>query len=137
VKDTKQAFDRYLGQGKSCYQLTEWPDVGEAVQWIKQAGGKAVLAHPMRYKITATKLRRLVAYFAENGGDALEFVGGTGNKDSQQFLKLLCESHKLIASPASDFHNEQQVWQHLGNTGEIPATLKGIWEDFGEPFARF
>lgn len=135
VKDTKQAFDRYLGQGKSCYQATAWPDIAEAVAWIKAAGGKAVLAHPTRYKMTATKLRRLVAYFVEHGGQALEFVGGAGNKDSQQFLTSLCKEHGLMASAASDFHHEQQVWQQLGRTGEISNSLTGVWESFSEPFA--
>lgn len=136
VKDMKQAFDRYLAQGKSCYQASAWPDIAEAIMWIHSAGGKAVLAHPTRYKMTATKLRRLVAYFAENGGQALEFVGGAGNKDSQQFLISLCKEHRLMASAASDFHHEKQIWQQLGRTGEIPSLLKGVWESFGEPFAR-
>ena len=137
AKDLKQAFDRYLGQGKSCYQVTEWPDVAEAIGWIKAANGKAVMAHPTRYKMTATKLRNLVAYFAENGGQALEFIGGSGSKDTQQFIASLCKEHNLLASAASDFHSEKQVWQQLGRTGEIPRNLRGIWQDFGEPFAVF
>jgi predicted metal-dependent phosphoesterase TrpH len=137
VKDFKQAFDRYLGQGKSCYQVTEWPDIAEAIDYIQKAGGQSVMAHPTRYKMTATKLRRLIAYFAENNGQALEFIGSSGSKDSQQFIASLCKEHDLLASPASDFHSEQQVWQQLGRTGDIPRSIKGVWQCFGEPFAIF
>jgi predicted metal-dependent phosphoesterase TrpH len=130
VKDQKQAFDRYLGIGKSCYQKPDWPDITEVTAAIKGAGGYAVLAHPTRYKMTATKLRRLVAFFVEADGDAIEFVGGAASKDSQQFLKLLCQQHDLMASPASDFHSEKQVWQSLGRVGEIPSSIKQVWECF-------
>lgn len=123
----KQAFDRYLAQGKPCYQATDWPDIAEAVNLIKRAQGIAVLAHPTRYKMTASKLRRLVSYFAESGGQALEFVGGSATKDKQAFLKSLCQQHQLMASPASDFHSEQQPWQQLGRTGDLPKTIVPVW----------
>ncbi len=135
VSDYKQAFDRYLAQGKPCYQSTDWPDIAEAIAVIKEASGIAVMAHPTRYKMTATKLRRMVAYFVESGGQALEFVGGSGFQDAQAFIKELCLEHHLMGSPASDFHSESQVWQKLGQTGQIPKDVKGVWEDFGEPFA--
>ncbi len=134
VKTQNQAFDRYLGIGKSCYCQSDWPDIADVNAIIKEAGGFSVLAHPTRYKMTASKLRRLVTYFAQQGGDALEFVGGSGSKDSQQFLRNLCEEHQLMASPASDFHSEKQVWQKLGRVGEIPKAITPVWEVFKEPF---
>lgn len=134
VKTHKQAFDRYLGIGKSCYCSSEWPDIAEVNRIIKEAGGFSVLAHPTRYKMTASKLRRLVSYFAQQQGDAIEFVGGNGSKDSEHFLRGLCEEHALMASPASDFHSEKQIWQKLGRVGEIHKALKPVWQAFGHPF---
>src|SRR5690606_20896919 len=98
VSSQKQAFDRYLGQGKSCYQACEWPDFATTVAAIRDAGGVAVLAHPTRYRMTASKLRRMVKDFVEHGGQGLEFVGGSGSKDHQAFLKALCLQHALLAS---------------------------------------
>jgi len=135
VKNIKQAFDRYLAQGKPCYQPTQWPNIAEAISLIKSAGGIAVMAHPTRYRITATKLRQLVKDFAEYGGQAIEFIGGSNHKDSEKFLTELCQTHRLWASPASDFHTDKQIWQRLGQTGTVPKIITGVWEHFGEPFA--
>ncbi len=123
VKNHKQAFDRYLAMGKSCYVASEWPSIEEICRVILTAGGVPILAHPTKYKMTATKLRALVKDFTNAGGKALEFSSGQSNKDSQAFLKSLCLEHKLKASPASDFHSDHQSWAKLGRVGELPADI--------------
>ncbi len=134
VKNFKQAFEQYLGPGKQAYFSCEWPDIEQALSWIKEAGGQGVLAHPLRYRLTAAKLRRLLQYFKDSGGHALEFSGGSHNKDKVHLLSYLCQHHDLAVSLGSDFHSEDYSWQQLGSTAVLPAGLRGVWEAFGEPF---
>lgn len=132
VKDFKQAFSQYLAQGKKAYVKTEWPDIADAISWIKAAGGLAVLAHPARYKLTASKTRVLVGYFAENGGSALEFNGPSSKSEKDKLLLALCDQHKLAVSLGSDFHHKESKWQRLGFTIPLPDNYQGVWELFCE-----
>jgi 3',5'-nucleoside bisphosphate phosphatase len=76
VRTEDEAFERYLGAGKVGDVRALWPELAEVVQWITAAGGVAVLAHPAKYRMTATRLRQLVADFAAQGGGAIEVVVG-------------------------------------------------------------
>jgi len=51
VKDLQHAFDKYLAKGKPAYVSHRWASLEDAVRWIRQSGGTAVLAHPGRYKM--------------------------------------------------------------------------------------
>ena len=68
AKDIPSVFKRYLVRNKPGYVPGEWTSLHDAVNWISRAGGQAVIAHPARYKITATKRRRLITDFKEAGG---------------------------------------------------------------------
>ncbi len=59
VSSQQEAFDRYLGAGKAAFVSTTWTDMELAINWITQSGGIAVLAHPLRYKLTASWMKRL------------------------------------------------------------------------------
>src|SRR5215204_6507510 len=54
-KDTNEVFRRYLTEGKPGYVPHRWASLKHAVQWITDAGGMAVIAHPARYKFTANE----------------------------------------------------------------------------------
>ena len=81
VSTLQEAFDRYLGDGKPAFQSTVWADLGLAIDWINQAGGVAVVAHPLRYKMTATWMRKLLTYFKDAGGQGIEVVTGRSTPD--------------------------------------------------------
>lgn len=117
VKDHAEAFDRYLGRGKAGDVRQEWADMPQVIQWIKQANGIAVLAHPDKYKLTATKLKRLLDEFKKAGGEAMEIVSGRQTRDRTEYLRSLCHSKNLLPSYGSDFHKEQRYFADLGETG--------------------
>ena len=58
VKSIKEAFDRYLGDGKPFYIPRTKTSPKDAIELIKQAGGIPVLAHPMLYKLGKDKIGR-------------------------------------------------------------------------------
>lgn len=131
VKDRGQAFKKYLKVGKPAYVMTEWVSMEESIEWIHQAGGLAVLAHPGRYPISKTKLRRLVSDFKAFGGDGIEVSTSTHKVSDIDFLaKLSCEN-ELYSSQGSDFHLPESHWAELGKFPPLPEVCEPIWNKRG------
>lgn len=126
VSNDNQAFKRYLSQGKSCYVKAEWCDIPEAIEVIHQAGGVAVLAHPLRYEMTAKKIRQLIADFAQWGGEAIEVSGCGQTKDQRQLLARWANEQHLVGSVGSDFHFPCG-WVELGKSLWLPAEVEPVW----------
>lgn len=128
VTTEQEAFDRYLGQGKPAFTNTTWADLGDAVNWINQAGGVAVLAHPMRYDLTASWMKRFLTAFKEMGGAGIEVITGRFNPDDVHRSAMYAKQFELAASVGSDFHNPKNVWVELGRLAPLPTGVKPIWE---------
>lgn len=129
--DTKKAFRKYLLPGKPAAVAANWPSIQEVGDVLGSAGGVMVLAHPLHYKLTASKLRRLVADFAAAGGHALEVVSGSQDKERNQQLAKLAADFDLQASVGSDFHSVDKPWQRLGGVADLPKACKPVWEYWG------
>lgn len=127
VRTEQQAFKRWLGAGKVGDILACWPDLAEVVRYIHASGGVAVLAHPRKYRMSATRLRKLVEEFASVGGDALEVLTGGQAPSDTELLSDLCIKHGLRASCGSDFHKPGQPWTELGSLPPLPHHLTPIW----------
>ena len=123
------AFKKYLGKGKRASIKAVWPEIKQAVTHIRAAGGKAVLAHPAHYDMTAKWLRRLVAEFASYGGDAIETAFPGINPDKQKLINELANEHNLLASAGSDFHFPSR-WTELGRNLGISSSLTPVWHDW-------
>jgi predicted metal-dependent phosphoesterase TrpH len=128
VKDEGEAFKKYLGSGKPCDIKHTWPEPQQVVEWIREAGGTAVLAHPAKYKFTRTKLTNLIQDFVSWGGEALEVVSGQQIPSLTRDLASLARQFNLWASWGSDFHHPGQTWAALGLTATPPQDLKPIWQ---------
>ena len=100
--------------------------------WIKTAGGVAVLAHPQRYKLTASWLGRLLIEFKAVGGEALEVVAGTASLGDIQSSASAARRHGLLASVGSDFHSPDNSWLKLGRLPELPKDLPPVWSVWDE-----
>ena len=133
VKDVNQAFKRHLGAGKPGDVKAFWPELDEVVHWLLDAGGIAVLAHPRKYKLTATKLRLLVADFRRAGGQALEVSTSGQSTGDMAFLAELCKKENLWASQGSDFHFPGASWSELGRISKMPDGLEPVWHYFQQP----
>ena len=123
------AFKKYLGKGKRAAVKAHWPDIETAIEWIHGAGGQAILAHPAHYDMTAKWLRRLVAYFADAKGDAIETAFPGISKEKQALINELAVSHHLLASAGSDFHFPSR-WTELGKNLGINSALTPIWHNW-------
>lgn len=126
--DVRDVFNRYLVTGKPGYVSTQWADPTDVIGWITGAGGVAVLAHPHRYKLTGSWLRRLMGEFSEMGGAAVEVLSGTCPPGDVQSSTALVKQFGLRASCGSDFHGPDEGWPKLGRLPPLPAGLKPVWE---------
>ncbi len=123
-----RVFKHYLVPGKPGYVKTEWPGLGKVVQWIKNANGMAIIAHPARYKLTASKMRGLLQDFKDYGGMGIEVAHGNCNRDETAKNIKLAETFELRASIGSDFHDPDTPWNELGKLPRLPAHLPTVWD---------
>ena len=124
----QQVFRRFLVNNRPGYVSGEWAALDAVIEWIHAAGGVAVLAHPARYRMTATKLRRCLGEFRECGGVGMEVISGSHTPDQVRTMAVLCRKQDLLASCGSDFHGPENPWIRLGELPPLPAGCKPVWE---------
>ncbi|EOQ0458730.1 RNase AM [Escherichia coli] len=125
-------FKKYLARGKTGYVPPQWCTIEQAIDVIHHSGGKAVLAHPGRYNLSAKWLKRLVAHFAEHHGDAMEVAQCQQSPNERAQLATLARQHHLWASQGSDFH-QPCPWIELGRKLWLPAGVEGVWQLWEQP----
>jgi predicted metal-dependent phosphoesterase TrpH len=127
--DIKHAFKKYLGAGKIGDVKNQWLSFEEIIDSIRLAGGIAVLAHPLAYKLTNSKLKKLIADFKSYGGQGIETINGYQNRDKINYLESLCKEFNLKASIGSDFHRPNN-WAKLGTNTDLVSDVETVWEGF-------
>lgn len=127
--DVKSVFDHYLAKGKPGYVPHEWASVEDALRWIGNADGVAVLAHPLRYRVSRDELRAFLGEFKERGGQGIEVACGAHSAEEVHECARLARHFGLKASVASDFHGPGESYADLGMTPPLPDDLVPIWRD--------
>ena len=126
--DTGAVFRRYLTEGKPGYVAHAWAGLGEAVRWITQAGGVAVIAHPGRYKLSVNEEFALFSEFKAHGGRGVEVLTGShGSADTAKYTDMARE-FGLLASRGSDFHSPAESRVELGSLPHLPGSLTPVWQ---------
>lgn len=134
ARDLRQVFKRFLVKGKPGHVPGEWASLEQALGWIHDSGGLAVVAHPARYKLSTTRLRQLLGEFRDLGGAALEVVSGSHSRDDVLRFGQLSQTWELAASSGSDYHGPENPYRDMGRLPELPAGCRPIWES--EAWAR-
>lgn len=127
ARDMKDAFKTYLGRGKVAYIPASWINLSTAVATIQAANGQAVIAHPLKYGLTRTKLHELVQAFQALGGVGIEVVSGDIMDDDRDKLAKVCQKYALLASSGSDFHGDGLSRIGLGRQKSLPTHCTPIW----------
>ncbi len=127
-KDTPEVFRKYLTEGKPGYVPHRWANLKDAVTWITQCGGIAVIAHPGRYKFNATEEYALFSEFKAHGGRGVEVV--TGSHTPAEYVEYagIAREFDLAASRGSDFHSPGESHCDLGALPYLPGDLTPVWE---------
>lgn len=127
-RDTPEVFRKYLTEGKPGFVPHRWASLQNAVQWIVQAGGMAIIAHPGRYGFTANEEYALFTEFKNHGGQGVEVV--TGSHSAQEYVEYagMAKEFGLAASRGSDFHSPDESHTDLGTLPWLPGELTPVWE---------
>ena len=126
--DSREVFKKYLVHNKPGFVKTSWVEMESGIKLLKDAGGEAILAHPMRYNITASWLRRLFVAFKESGGIGIEVVTGSSNADEITTAAAYARRFELSGSAGSDFHGYDNTWVKLGQLAAMPESVTPVWE---------
>ena len=129
VATTKEAFRHYLVPGKPGYVAHGWARLADALRWIVDAGGRAVLAHPGRYRLSGGAMADLLGEFRAAGGGAIEVVTGSHAPDQYALFGALALQYGLAASRGSDFHGPEEGAE-LGGLPELDTRLRPVWADW-------
>lgn len=132
ARDVKAVFKKYLVKGKPGYAPHQWAPLSDAVGWISASGGRAVIAHPGRYKLSRKAMDELLEEFRALGGEAIEVI--TGSHTPEQSMQFARHSQRLglLASRGSDFHGPGESYFDLGRMPALPAICRPVWHDWNE-----
>ena len=126
--DTHSVFRRYLTEGHPGYVPHQWARLADAVRWIKEAGGIAVIAHPGRYRFSPTAEYALFTEFIAHGGQGVEVM--TGSHSAAEHIRYADTAIEfgLLASRGSDFHSPGESRTELGSLPDLPGRLTPVWQ---------
>ena len=131
IRDEVAAFKQYLGDGKRADVQQLWPDLPQTIAWIRNAGGIAVLAHPLKYRLSRSRIWRLSMDFAGAGGEAIEVINGHQSPEKTTEVAKIAVELGLLGSGGSDFHGPEYRWQHLGVSSPMPANVPHVLHHLG------
>ncbi len=129
-KDTNEVFANYLIEGKPGFVPHVWANLNDAVTWIRQAGGLAIIAHPGRYNYTSLQLTQLYEQFKDMGGQGIEVVTGSHTPDEYKTFAKVALQYGFLASRGSDFHDPEESHIDLGKLPDLPSQLRPVWSVF-------
>jgi len=130
ARNMQVVFTRYLGDGCPAHVPMQWSSLEQAVGWILQAGGRAVIAHPGRYTYTPMQFDALFEQFRELGGEGIEVVTGSHTPDQYREYADVARRYGFLASCGSDFHSPREARLDLGKLPPLPADLTPVWHDW-------
>jgi len=127
VKNINDVFKKYLTRNKPGYVKTRWISMEEGIHQINQSGGVAILAHPLRYPLSGTWMRKLLTAFKAAGGVGIEVITGMCTLDGIKTSGAYARRYELAGSIGSDFHGYGKNGIKLGNLRKLPVDIKPIW----------
>ena len=130
VKDTPEAFDRFIGRGKPAYVPRITPSAAEAIALLKSRGAVPVLAHPQEIRWTMDCLLQKLDEWQDAGLMGLE-VYHPANREHYAAWDAIARKRGLLVTGGSDFHTEGDKHSLIGATaGEWPDALHDAWKLF-------
>lgn len=107
--DFREAFERYLGNGKVAFVAKDRLSLADAIGVIQRAGGLAILAHP-----GSSCTRERVAMLASAGLDGLEILHPSHSWEDSRRLDAMATEFNLVRSGGSDWHGAPDGARSLG-----------------------
>lgn len=128
VKNTKEAFEKYLSTNKPAYVQRQTLSPALCIQTIQKSGGVAVLAHPTLYHMDYNEIEILAKELKSYGLIAIETQYSSYSSEQSRKITALADKLGLLYSGGSDFHGKNRPNIHIGvgkNNLHIPYSY---WE---------
>jgi len=110
ARDFREAFDRWLGNGKPACVEKRTVTFAEAARLIHESGGLSVYAHP-----GGGASRAVLEELASLGLDAVEVLHPSHTADEIARLAKLTDELGLLPSGGSDWHGAPEGYRALGS----------------------
>jgi predicted metal-dependent phosphoesterase TrpH len=122
AKTVQDAFNRYIGMGGAAYVRRDRLPPQNAIDAIHEAGGLAVLAHPMQLKCADdAHLEHFCAQMKKLGVDGIETRHSDHTAAVALKLEQLAGRLELLTSGGSDYHGSRKSVA-LGSQ-QVPASV--------------
>ena len=108
ASSVKNAFDRYLGDGRPCFVPRGRMPLDEAIGRIHDAGGLAVIAHPVLIRCERRMLTQALAVMLDMGADGIECWHSAHSPSDAAELRAFARRRGALATGGSDFHGENK-----------------------------
>jgi predicted metal-dependent phosphoesterase TrpH len=128
--DVQTVFNRYLGDDCPGQVAIEWATLADAIGWIRDAGGRAVIAHPGRYKYSPLQFEAFFDEFQALGGEGIEVTTGSHTAEEIRRYAGVARERRFLASRGSDFHSPHESRVDLGQLPPLPDDLRPVWHDW-------
>ena len=123
--DENDAFRRDLNKGTPYFRKRRYIPLRQAFEVIRDAGGKAVMAHPLQYRLPEEDLPELVKTLTDAGAVGMECLYSQYGPAETEYLKSLAQRFDLCVTGGSDFHGSRKPIE-MG-TPKVPyALLEGL-----------
>ena len=114
VKNTKEAFEKYLSTNKPAYIQRQTLSPALCIKTIQKSGGVAVLAHPTLYHMDYNEIELLSEELKSYGLTAIETQYSSYSSEQSQKITALADKLGLLYSGGSDFHGKNRPNIHIG-----------------------
>lgn len=114
VNSIAEAFERYVGDHCPYFVPREKVTPAQAIQLILAADGIPILAHPILYHMSDSRLNNLVAELKEKGLLGIEAIYSTYHTAEERQIRKLAQDYHLLISGGSDFHGATKPGLDLG-----------------------
>lgn len=126
VSSVKEGIFNFLSKDSKYYVTRKLITPQKAVEIIKEAGGRAVLAHPLLYGLNDSQLRQLITLLKYAGLDGIEAIYSLNSEEDDKYVKKLACEYDLKITGGSDYHGSNKpdisIGKGLGNL-KIPYSL--------------
>jgi 3',5'-nucleoside bisphosphate phosphatase len=116
VRTRQEAFDKYLAKGRPFYESKDCLELGEAMRVVREAGGLAIVAHPLSLFVSWGRLASLMDEWKELGIDGIEAFHPTAKIGHCRRVEKLARDRGFRVTAGSDFHGAIRPDRKLGRT---------------------
>lgn len=128
--DVSSFLPDFLIPGKPAYLARTHPTVIEAIEWIHEAGGVAIWAHPYWDLDSDAEVLEAIDLFREHGLDGVECFYVTHTPEQTRLLAERCDELGLLKTGSSDYHGPEhrlfsrfRAFDPEGYTADLDALL--------------